>query len=479
MKTLRDYQQECVDTIYNLAEEVCEEKMLVELATGAGKTVIFSTLPKHLPVKFGQKMLVVAHREELIMQAYNMLVEINPDLVINIENGDNKAPDSHIVVGSIQSLNSEKRKDRYGEGSFNYIIIDEAHHAHKDNSYGELINRIKPLTVIGFTATPFRSDDKDIYELFGRKVFSYGMEDLTEKGYLVPIEHINEYSECDLSSVKLRKNSYDESQLSQAIDIEERNEFILRKYVVHSDEKRAVIFCVNVQHCLNLETLFSYCGIPCAAIYGSMKKEDRKRILQEFSDGKILVVFSVGVLTEGFDEPKIETIILARPTLSEVLIKQMVGRGTRLSEGKESLKVINIVDKNTETLLSDGKKIEKLPAFELRAIAIRRMEREFPDLYAQHMKLIRQNEKLKERKIKEIKHPFYNENSCMHTMDFKHKYLQKQKTSINFSIDWGFIRFAVFMSFYLYLIFRVGACYYEDNYGKDSTKNKTHTHSVK
>jgi superfamily II DNA or RNA helicase len=288
--------------------------MLAHLATGGGKTVIFSELPKILNCR---RTLVVAHRGELLTQAQDKLQDAG--LTAEIEQAKNKAStDCPVVVASIQSLNTNGRLYKFNADEFDLVIIDECHHA-AAKSYLRVVSHFSGAVILGFTATPYRSDDADLLEVFtDGVVFSMGIEELTGQGFLVPINKV--------------------TKLVPSMDAKH----VLEAYKSMANGQKTIIFCHDVDHSMEVSRLFSANGVKSAFIHGGMDKEDRKNTLQNFSKDGIKVLANCNVLTEGYDEPSVQCIILARNTDSRSLYEQMIGRGTRLHESKTHLKVIEL-----------------------------------------------------------------------------------------------------------------------------------------
>jgi len=198
--------------------------------------------------------------------------------------------------------------------------------------------------LVGVTATPERGDAVGLSTVFDEVVYEKGLRQMVEEGWLARIRAFRASTDTDLSGVHSRMGDYVQSELSEAVNTPERNLFTLRCYQVQANWQRAVVFCVDVQHAKDLADVFEGEGIPAAAVYGDMPTEARRECLRAFSAGELLVLTNVGVLTEGYDEPHIGALIMARPTKSVGLYLQMLGRGTRLADGKEAVTVIDLAD---------------------------------------------------------------------------------------------------------------------------------------
>ena len=351
---LRPYQQEALDAV-NAFSDKGINRQLVVLPTGAGKTVIFSHLPQtkndSLP------MLVLAHRAELLYQAKEKIGWSNPELDIQIEQADNVAGHCDVVVASVPTLGraESERILKYPKNYFKTIVIDEAHHAAAP-TYRRILDYFNPSLLLGVTATPQRSDNTRLTDVFDEIVYYKTIQDLIEDGYLCSLVGYRIKTETDISGVATNEGDYVASQLEDAIDTPQRNAHIVAAYHSLVPESKAIVFCAGVKHANNLASSFSATQVPTEVILGDTSTQDREHILARFKSGKTRVLVNVGVLTEGFDEPSIQSIILARPTRSTLLYTQIVGRGTRLYEGKPHCTILDFVD------TTKGKKPIGLPS---------------------------------------------------------------------------------------------------------------------
>jgi ATP-dependent helicase IRC3 len=351
---LRPYQQEALDAINTFSDKGINRQLVV-LPTGAGKTVIFSHLPQtkndSLP------MLVLAHRAELLYQAKEKIGWSNPELDIQIEQADNVAGHCDVVVASVPTLGraESERILKYPKDYFKSIVIDEAHHAAAP-TYRRILDYFNPSLLLGVTATPQRSDNTRLTDVFDEIVYYKTIQDLIEDGYLCSLVGYRIKTETDISGVATNEGDYVASQLEDAIDTPERNAHIVAAYHSLVPESKAIVFCAGVKHANNLASSFSETQVSTEVILGDTSAQDREHILARFKSGETRVLVNVGVLTEGFDEPSIQSIILARPTRSTLLYTQIVGRGTRLYEGKPHCTILDFAD------TTKGKKPIGLPS---------------------------------------------------------------------------------------------------------------------
>jgi ATP-dependent helicase IRC3 len=339
---LRPYQEEALNAILeNYSKGV--SRQLVVLPTGAGKTVIFSHLPIIKPDAL--PMLVLAHRSELLDQARNKIMASNPHLSVEIEQAERKAGQVDVVVASVATLgrNNTPRIEEYPKDYFKSIVIDEAHHAAAP-SYRRIIDFFSPDFLLGVTATPQRSDSTRLIDVFQEIVYYKSIQDLIGEGYLCPLVGYRVKSNIDISNVEIRNGEYAQDQLEEAIDTPERNAHIVASYLALASNEKAIVFASGVKHAENLALSFIQASVTTEVIVGTTPREKREEVLANFAKGKVSVIVNVGVLTEGFDEPSVQAIILAKPTRSTLLYTQIVGRGTRLHENKVSCKIIDIAD---------------------------------------------------------------------------------------------------------------------------------------
>ncbi len=347
--TLRDYQVKCLESIYE-AYKRGVRRQLVSLPTGSGKTVIFSEFPRYFKMK--NQMIVLAHRAELLDQARDKICRANPDLKVEVEQAGRSAdPESDVIVASVPTLGRKgsSRLTDIDPDRFFLIIVDEAHHSTAETykrilKYLGLFNPETKKLLVGFTATPKRGDGVGLNEVYQEIVYSRSLPEMIQDKYLSPVAGYRVETDVDLTRVKTRMGDFVTSQLSEAVNIIERNNVIINVYKSYLKGKKTLCFCVDVAHARSVSQSFNDEGITAESITGDMDSALREKILNDFSAGKIDVIANCMVLTEGYDEPSVEGIILARPTKSTLLYTQMIGRGTRLHPGKENVTVIDIVD---------------------------------------------------------------------------------------------------------------------------------------
>ena len=345
---LRAYQSEALTAVRD-AYRAGKRRVIVSLPTGTGKTVVFAHFPRVLNMK--KRLLVLAHREELLLQARDTFRSIDPELKAEIEQaGSHAAADAKVVIASVPTLaRSGARLARLQPDEFSIVVVDEAHHAvapsyrHIFDHFGLFEPNVSRY-LIGFTATPRRGDKQGLGEVFEEVCYARDMREMIADRYLCPITGWRVDTDLSLDHVKVRHGDFIESQLAHAVNIPLRNSLLVKAYRDFAPGRRAIVFCVDVEHVKDVHRAFTEAGIRAAPVWGELSREQRRSTLAAFSAGEIDVVTNCNVLTEGFDEPRVDCIIMARPTKSKLLYAQMLGRGTRLHPGKKDLMVIDVAD---------------------------------------------------------------------------------------------------------------------------------------
>jgi len=347
--TPREYQLEALEAVAE-AQANGITRQLISLPTGCGKTVVFALLAKDL----NTRTLVLAHTEELINQAVAKFKIVWPEVDIGIVKAESDEVKAQVVVASIQTASKLKRLSKLKEQDFDLMIIDEAHHATAP-SYAAVIEELgffrdaPDKLLVGVTATPKRGDGVGLRNIFQEIVFERSIHTMIRSGYLSPLKGKQVFTKVELSKVGMSNGDFVISELSKIINTPERNSLIVENYTQYVlARKKALAFCVDVQHAKDLAQTFEEKGIAAKAVYGSMTHEERTEALSSFANGKYSVLTNCQLLTEGFDEPGIDCVIMARPTHSTSLFTQMIGRGTRTFPLKKDCLILDFTDNATK-----------------------------------------------------------------------------------------------------------------------------------
>lgn len=334
---LRPYQQESREAIQKEWSNGVKKTLLV-LPTGCGKTIVFSKVIEDR-VKLGERVLVLAHRGELLDQASEKL-EKTTGLKTALEKAESSCLNSffRVVVGSVQTLQNEKRLTKFPPDYFDTIIIDEAHHG-VSNGYQRVLKHFDEANVLGVTATPDRGDMQNLGSYFESLAYEYKLPEAIRSGYLSPIKALTLPLEIDLSSVSQQAGDFKTRDLGSALD--PYLESIATEMVEHCKDKKTVVFLPLVATSQKFKDLLNEKGFRAAEVNGESK--DRAEILEGFENDKYNVLCNSMLLTEGWDCPSVDCIVVLRPTKVRSLYSQMVGRGTRLFPGKEYLLLLDFL----------------------------------------------------------------------------------------------------------------------------------------
>jgi len=335
--TLRPYQQAAHDAILEKWQEGTDRLLLV-LPTGTGKTIVFAAVTNDR-VKQGSRVLILAHRSELLEQAADKLSK-STGLGSALEKADSSCFGSwyRVVVGSVQTLMREKRLKKFPADYFGTIIIDEAHHSVSD-SYQKVLQHFPGAKVLGVTATPDRGDMKDLGVYFEQIAYEYTLPEAIREGYLTPIKALTIPLKIDITQVGISQGDFKVGEVGTALD--PYLEQIAEEMVTYCSNRKTVVFLPLIKTSQKFRDILNAHGFSAAEVNGN--SEDRAQILQDFDVGKYNVLCNSMLLTEGWDCPSVDCIIVLRPTKVRSLYSQMVGRGTRLHEGKDHLLLLDFL----------------------------------------------------------------------------------------------------------------------------------------
>lgn len=334
---LRPYQTEAVAAIEEEWREGRKKTLLV-LPTGCGKTIVFCKIAENR-VSQGDRVLILAHRDELLSQAADKLQK-STGLMTAKEKAEETCLGSwfRVVVGSVQSMMRENRLSRFPEDYFSTIIIDEAHHCLTD-SYQRVLEHFDGARVLGVTATPDRSDMRNLGQYFDSLAYEYTLPRAIKEGYLCKIQAMTVPLNIDLTGVKTQAGDYAAADVGTALD--PYLEQIAAEMKKHCAGRKTVVFLPLIKTSQKFCHLLRAHGFRAAEVNG--ESEDRSEILSAFDRGDYDVLCNSMLLTEGWDCPSVSCIVVLRPTKIRSLYCQMVGRGTRLSPGKENLLLLDFL----------------------------------------------------------------------------------------------------------------------------------------
>lgn len=392
---LRDYQVKCKNSILTAIKDGTR-RVLIVLATGTGKTVIFSSIVPLVKAN-SKKTLILAHREELLTQAKEKIELTDPSLKVEIEQAEKTSePDADVVVASVPTLGraGSERIKKFNPEHFGLIVIDEAHHS-VASTYMNILKYFgcveedgsrpvgkKHPVVLGVTATPSRKDNVGLENIFDELVFKYDIKDGIDNGWLADIRAYTIFTHENMD-VSVRAGDFAVGELSEAVNTPQRNNLVVQTYKRLSEGEKALCFAVDIEHAQMLTQTFLDDGIQAECVTGETSKEDREQILKDFQHGDLEVVVNCMVLTEGYDNPNIKNILFARPTTSQSLYIQMAGRGTRLAEGKDHVKFIDFVDNMAKhDIVSSSSLIGQSKPIKADGHAIMALKSKFDDVLA-------------------------------------------------------------------------------------------------
>lgn len=334
---LRPYQEEAKNAIFEQWKNGTRRTLLV-LPTGCGKTIVFAKVTEDC-VRHGNRVLVLAHRGELLDQAADKIRKTT-GLGCAVEKAEESCQGSwfRIVVGSVQTLMREKRLNQFPEDYFNTIIVDEAHHCISD-SYQRVLKHFPDANVLGVTATPDRGDMRNLGQYFESLAYEYTLPKAIKEGYLSPIKALTIPLKIDMSGVSVQAGDFKAGEIGTVLD--PYLEGIAAEMEKYCQDKKTVVFLPLVKTSQKFRDILNEHGFQAAEVNG--ESQDRAEILRDFESGKYNVLCNSMLLTEGWDCPSVDCIVVLRPTKVRSLYCQMVGRGTRLFPGKDHLLLLDFL----------------------------------------------------------------------------------------------------------------------------------------
>lgn len=343
-----------IEALYALKQtrEQGATKALIKAATGIGKTYLAAFDSK----KF-DRILFVAHREEILKQAAISFANVRKSNDYGFLDKNHKDYDKSVIFASIATLAKVETLSHFKPDTFDYIVIDEFHHA-ASNQYLKVVDYFKPKFLLGLSATPMRLDGKSIYALCDYNVpYEIDLREGINRGMLVPFHYYGIYDEVDYSSMRYFKGEYAIEDLNIAYNNQRRYDLIYKYYCKYGSNK-AIGFCCSKEHALAMSKDFNKRGIASCAVYSNASGEytlNRDEAIKQLNEGQIKVIFAVDMFNEGIDIQAIDMVLFLRPTQSPTIFLQQLGRGLRLYEGKTHLNVLDFI--------GNYKKANKVPTF--------------------------------------------------------------------------------------------------------------------
>ncbi|OBR12261.1 DEAD/DEAH box helicase [Colletotrichum higginsianum IMI 349063] len=397
---LRDYQEECIQSVLQSLKDG-HKRLGISLATGSGKTVIFTQLIERIQPRRGRatQTLILAHRRELVEQAARHCTNSYPNSSVEIEMGSIHASGTaDITIASLQSITSGDRLSKFAPEGFKLVLVDEAHHIVAPGymrvlrHFGLDIKRADSPALVGVSATFSRFDGLKLGAAIDQIVYHKDYVDMIGDKWLSDVVFTTVESTADISRVKNGANGdFQQGDLSRVVNTDQINDITVRSWLARaSDRKSTLVFCVDLAHVAGLTQTFRKHGYDARFVTGDTPKVERSHMLEAFRKGEFPVLVNCGVFTEGTDIPNIDCVVLARPTRSRNLLVQMIGRGMRLHEGKRDCHVIDMVSSletgivTTPTLfgLDPGEVVNKASSADLNDIKDRKQAEQLRQQHA-------------------------------------------------------------------------------------------------
>ncbi|MFT9846763.1 DEAD/DEAH box helicase family protein [Aneurinibacillus sp. REN35] len=332
----REAQVKALEELYNRQEEGYRKAMVV-MATGLGKTYLAGFFAQSF-----QRILFIAHREEILLQAMKSWKRVMPQRTHGMYNGKIKEESAGCVYASIYTLSRQQHLAKFQPKDFDLIVVDEFHHA-AAASYRRVIEYFQPSFLLGITATPDRLDGKDVFALCdGNVAYQIHFIEAIQRGWLAPFHYYGVYDETDYSAIRWLGNRYDEEQLLSAQLREGMAESILKSYMQHR-QTRALGFCSSIAQATFLAKYFVQHGVKAASLHSRSTDISRAEAIRRIEAGELEIILTVDLFNEGVDIPSLDTLLFVRPTESLAIFTQQVGRGLRLHPGKEKCVIIDFI----------------------------------------------------------------------------------------------------------------------------------------
>lgn len=332
----RPAQKDALDALQNTMKEEYDKAMVV-MATGLGKTYLAAFFARSF-----ERVLFIAHREEILYQAKKSFQHVMPNRDCGVYNGKVKESQADSIFASIYTLSMNEHLQAFPEDHFDLIVVDEFHHA-AANSYKRVLNHFKPKFLLGITATPDRMDGKDVYAICdGNVAFQMHFIEAIEKGWLAPFQYYGVYDDTDYSQITWLGTKYDQTELLAAQLRIETAENVLKAWIKHK-QTRTIGFCSSIKQAQFLSDYFNDQGFQTVDLHSQSKHFKRNDAIQLLENGALDIIFTVDLFNEGVDIPPVDTLLFVRPTESLTVFTQQVGRGLRLHNNKTHCNIIDLI----------------------------------------------------------------------------------------------------------------------------------------
>ena len=334
---LRAYQEQGLSAVEAALKEGVTRQLLV-MACGLGKTISFAELIK----RRGGRALILAHRDELLKQAVDKLLMVAPEYAgkVGVVRAEQDERDKQVVVASVQTVTQDKRKL---DAEWNTVIVDEVHHA-AAASYRKVLGALETPLLLGVTATPERTDRKSLFDIFQKIVFRYSLLQGVGAGYLCDLRSKQvALAGLDLDLVKTRGEDWDTGDLGAALEEVEAPRKTAAAVLEYGKGRKALVFTPTVATAVQTFEELGKAGLRATWVSGETPVEERRKRVGDFAEGKYQAMVNCAVLLEGYDEPTVDCVVIARPTRSRIMYQQIIGRGTRLALGKSDCLVLDLV----------------------------------------------------------------------------------------------------------------------------------------
>lgn len=335
---LRDYQEHAIQALRERWKEEEARRLAIVLPTGGGKTVVFAHLSKLiLDAAPEKRVLILVHTDELVRQAAKKVKDIAPHLIVGIVKAKENEVTADVIVASVATLRNKRRMEQVR--NVEIVIVDECHHA-VANTYMSILEyfgcfKVDGARAVGFTATLVRGDDKSLGLVWQDVAFERDISWMVRRGYLIPPRGIAvEVPDLDLRNVKSTRKDFRDGELGEALAESLAPEKIVEAWHEHASGRKTILFAPTVASAEVFAEVFNLAGVKAEVIHGAMKQEERDAILDRHRSGATTVVANCMILTEGYDDPEVDCIIMARPTKSRGLYVQCVGRGLRVDPAR-------------------------------------------------------------------------------------------------------------------------------------------------